>query len=919
MLRSKILVILCILSLISCTGKSKDELFSEGVRLINENNPSSAIVLLKNALEKDPNFFEARHKLAEAYMSTGKFEQAGQEFQKLMRMDPSHTELQLELAKSYLYANKANEALKEVNSYIETHQASPEALEIRGYAYTAKGDPAAGEESLMQALKIEPERASAKLGLAAIYAKRGKTADAEALLNDVIKSDEKNIKAYYMLAGLQASMSKREQALLTYKKIMQIFPAESDALYRTGLIYVDSKEYEKANQTADELINKFPKSPSGNLLKGITAYYKQDLSGAVAALRQSTAIRPTIGAYYFLGLTFYQQGENELALSQFQTVLNNNPSNVQARLFLALINLKQKRTDNAINELKQIIQEHPDHAVAHNLLGSAYLQSGMNDEGMKELNKALELDPKLAEAHLKKGMLNLSIGKFKEGEMELKTAVSVAPEIVNTRLLLSSYYLKQQDYSRALTTLKEGLSGKKGDALFYNNIAAIQARQNKNAESLASLQKAKEADPDFLDAYFNTALYYAVTGDNDKALNEYRAVLQRSPKNVRALVSIAMLLEVQGKESESASYFAKAKETKDPAAFLAQASYYVRKRDTQNALAVLDELLKLQPASVVALDLKGKILFGAQRYKEAIAVFDQLETAAPDRGLPGLIDSYIAMKDYSTALKRLENKLASDPEKMWLRVQMARIYVLMGDERKAVESANMIITPWQNSAVGYIVLASVYEQVNKPDSAIEALKKGIQVDGKNIDARLKLGDIYAKKKEYSSALTTYESVAKLNPNVVQAYFAEGLVYEKMAKDKEAVKKYQQVLEKAEDNVPAMNNLAFLYLQGLGSKEKALELAIRAYRAAPEAPQIMDTLGYALVKNNRPKEAFEVLRKAVALLPEDPSVQYHLALVYKEYGDAPHAREAVMRALKSTDFPEIKEARILLDKLNNNKG
>src|SRR5664279_959856 len=133
MLRNNILVIVCVFLLVSCSGKSKDELFSEGVKLLNANNPMGAVVLFKNALEKDQNFFEARHQLARAYMAAGKFEQAAQEFQKLMRMDPSRTDFQLELARSYLYSNKANDALKEVNLYIEAHQANPEALEIRGY------------------------------------------------------------------------------------------------------------------------------------------------------------------------------------------------------------------------------------------------------------------------------------------------------------------------------------------------------------------------------------------------------------------------------------------------------------------------------------------------------------------------------------------------------------------------------------------------------------------------------------------------------------------------------------------------------------------------------------------------------------------------------------------------------------------
>jgi putative PEP-CTERM system TPR-repeat lipoprotein len=915
MLRNNILVIVCVLSLISCSGKSKDELFYEGVKLINTNNPLGAIVLLKNALEKDPNFFEARHQLAKAYMSAGKFEQAGQEFQKLMRMDPSYSEFQLELARAYLYAHKTNDALREVNLYIETHQTNPEALEIRGYAYTANGNLAAGEADLLRTLRIEPSRASAKLGLAAIYEQRGKTADAEALLNEVIRSDEKNIKAYYMLAGLQTSMSKREQALQTYQNILQISPTEIDAFYRTGLIYVDSKEYEKANQTADELIAKFPKAPSGTLLKGIIAIYKNDFNGSEAALRQSIALRPTIGAFYFLGMAYYQQGQDELALSQFQRVLDNQPSNIQSRLFLALIHLRKKRPDNAISELKLILQDHPDHAIAHNLLGSAYLQSGMTDEGMKELNKALELDPKLAEAHLKKGMLELSSGNFKEAEMELRIAVNVAPEVINTRLLLSSYYLKQQDYPRAFSTLNDGLSGKKSDALLYNSMAAILIMQKKTCEALALLLKAKEVDPDFYDAYFNSALFYVVMDENEKALNEYQAVLKRDTRNVRAMVSIAMLMEIQGKQSESASYFSRAEETKEAAAYLAHSYYYVRKHDTQNALVVLDNLLKQQPTSAAALELKGKILFGAHRYKDAVAVFNHLETAAPGKGLPGLIDSYIAMQDYKTALTRIQNKLALNPEEMWLRGQMARIYVLMGDESKAVDSANSIIGPWRYSAAGYMVLASVYDQLNKSDSAIEALKKGIQTDGKNIEARLALGNLYAKKNDYPSAIDMYRSISKMRPDAVQALFAEAIVYDKMGKKNEAVKEYQHILEKAGDYLPAMNNLAFLYLQGLGGKEKALELALRAYRAAPETPQVMDTLGYALVENNRPKEAFELLRNANMILPDDPSVLYHLALVYKESGDTGHAREFASRALKSTNFPEAKEVQLLLDSLN----
>ena len=69
-IRTSIIVVFAAVSLVSgCTGgagKTKESLLSEGIKLLNGNNPRGAIVLFRNALEKDRNFFEARFQLARA-------------------------------------------------------------------------------------------------------------------------------------------------------------------------------------------------------------------------------------------------------------------------------------------------------------------------------------------------------------------------------------------------------------------------------------------------------------------------------------------------------------------------------------------------------------------------------------------------------------------------------------------------------------------------------------------------------------------------------------------------------------------------------------------------------------------------------------------------------------------------------------
>src|SRR5208337_2018448 len=82
---------------VACKSEPKQELLNSAVALLNESRPSGAIALLKSALENDQDFFEARHQLAVAYTQAEEYEQAEREFQKVIRMNPSRSDIQLEL------------------------------------------------------------------------------------------------------------------------------------------------------------------------------------------------------------------------------------------------------------------------------------------------------------------------------------------------------------------------------------------------------------------------------------------------------------------------------------------------------------------------------------------------------------------------------------------------------------------------------------------------------------------------------------------------------------------------------------------------------------------------------------------------------------------------------------------------------
>lgn len=92
------------------------------------------------------------------------------------------------------------------------------------------------------------------------------------------------------------------------------------------------------------------------------------------------------------------------------------------------------------------------------------------------------------------------------------------------------------------------------------------------------------------------------------------------------------------------------------------------------------------------------------------------------------------------------------------------------------------------------------------------------------------------------------------------------------------------------------------------------MAFIAFKQEPGNGGVTDTLGYALLKNRRGEEARKVLEKAAEILPNNPTVNFHLALAYRETGNKGQAVATLRKALQLGKFPEEQDAKTLLAQL-----
>jgi len=147
-------------------------------------------------------------------------------------------------------------------------------------------------------------------------------------------------------------------------------------------------------------------------------------------------------------------------------------------------------------------------------------------------------------------------------------------------------------------------------------------------------------------------------------------------------------------------------------------------------------------------------------------------------------------------------------------------------------------------------------------------------------------------------------------SATRLYFASALQQDQACGA--ASEHYQHILGIEPDNVLALNDLAWCYLQL--SDKRAQAHAERAYRLAPQNPAVADTLGMVLTRQGLAARAVPLLKKAVEQAPSAPDIRLHYAQALFQAGDKPAARAQCAQLLALRDFARRDEVKALMARL-----
>ncbi len=305
------------------------------------------------------------------------------------------------------------------------------------------------------------------------------------------------------------------------------------------------------------------------------------------------------------------------------------------------------------------------------------------------------------------------------------------------------------------------------------------------------------------------------------------------------------------------------------------------------AIAKYRAMIRLAPHLAPAYNNLGMLYFNEHNYAKAVPVLDRglklnpnMPTATAMLGL-----SYFELGENHRAKPLLEQALRANPTDGNLQMSLAHVLLSLGENQEAIQHLNEYLQHNPKDQEAWYVLGKTYLQMSE-----YALGQVNKINPNSYVAHEVAGEIDESMKNFDGALVEYKKAVALAPQQPETHFHLGTIYWEMSKWQSAQQEFRTELGIAPTDCFARWKLADSILQANGSNEEALKELNQTIASCPNLMQARVDRARALIKLNRQKEALPDLLLAEKASPDEPSIHFLLANVYRAEGQTAQARQ-----------------------------
>ena len=906
------------IGLAACGDRSKElqEHLDRALDYRDAGDMRAAVIELKNVLQIDPEHAEARWLLGRTYIVLGDGASAQKELDRARDLGFSNSEMDRAATRALLLQGRFEEALAEVDK-LASSEFDAGWLVLRGQAELGLQNVESAKQAFNAALKNDPSNTEARRGLARIGLMAGDTQAAELQLDKALKSEKDDIQTWILKGELELSLRKPESAQKSFEKALALSPTSAAA--RMGIVraMLAQGKSSEASEHLDVLTKASPNHPLVNYLKALAARQNNDLDGAQAALREVLRVAPNHAPSLLqAGQIHYMRREFEQARDVLQRYLTQLPGNLGAKKLLAAVYIELKQPQKAVDLLGPMAAQVPNDPQLLAMLGTAHMSQRDFQTGRTYLGQAAELAPDAAAIRTQLAVSHLAAGDSADAITELEAALESDPAFSRADVLLILTHFQNREFDKALAAAQKLAEKQPSNARVQNLLGAAYEGKKDYAQARATYGKAVELDPTYVTAALNLARLDLRDGKRDQARAAYEAILESHDDQPVALVALAKMASDDGRAQEGVALLERARE-KNPSAIqprLILANYQLRRGNAAQALTLAREAYELSPQLPAVALLLGRAQLANGMTDDAISTLTELAERFPNS-----VDTHMQLalaygqkRDVENTRRALNRVLELQPGNPLATLGLGNLALRTGQLDEAMKIAVELQQSQPASPAGFSLQGDVLMARREPRKAQSAYSVALE-KGPASATVLKL---YAARSRGgdSNAVATLTTWLDEHPQDAAVRLAYASTLHQAGNKAQAVAEYERVLKSQPGSVLALNNLAWLYFEDGDSR--AIELAERAYKRAPERAEIIDTYGWLLIKSGSLEQGLGLLEKAAKRSPDNGDIRYHLAAGLAQAGEKTRARRELTALLDSgAQFSERAAAQVLLKEHN----
>jgi tetratricopeptide (TPR) repeat protein len=402
-----------------------------------------------------------------------------------------------------------------------------------------------------------------------------------------------------------------------------------------------------------------------------------------------------VDAHFGLGLSHYELGDYPSALFEFDAVTRLDPERFDGHFNRGVTLAKLRESEQAIEAFNEAIAqadpEATDQQKVNAFLGLAGQLKRTQDfaAAADAYAQALALAPEDPELAYLKGEAMYRAGNGLEALPELSNLESKSSDY-RVSALIADIYVQQGQSDYALRSLEralskaEGAADMKAEASLLVKLGVLQQDLGRDAEALASFQRASAADPNDWQARYFLGVSYLNGKDFNSAVSQLESAAASNPESSEVQLALASAYEGAGRaaDMQKAAEFVLARSTSQ--SMLAEATFALGRSlylqgDFEGALSNFEAVLNGDLVETMSEEGMGA---------EAAAVVAEevtLDMAAVQLWA-GL--SEYKLENYVSAVQYLERAVQLNPESVDARVNLGAAYIAA----KRYEDAELVYT-----------------------------------------------------------------------------------------------------------------------------------------------------------------------------------------------------------------------------------